>query len=154
MTMEWLSLTTSMVCLFEATFGSQEPLGFFEKVFLQEISSAATKFTTLRHSLYPRYSVRVKKTNFCDRAVGEYTGYIDIEARLYFFDSRRNATEYNVILWTNGCSGASMGLFKEIGPSRVAASGDRQADNLMLLCGARRIREYHRRGSKKMSRLL
>ncbi|CAL1712348.1 unnamed protein product [Somion occarium] len=81
--------------------------------------------TTLKHPLFPTYSVRVKKsTDFCDGTVNAYTGYIDIEARhifFYFFESRNEPDKDDVIFWTNGgpaCS-SSMGLFMELGPCRV-----------------------------------
>jgi carboxypeptidase C (cathepsin A) len=56
-----------------------------------------------------------------------YTGYIDIEARhlfFYFFESRSNPVEDDVILWTNGCSGASMGLLMEVGELRTIYEND------------------------------
>ncbi|KAI0344400.1 serine carboxypeptidase [Trametopsis cervina] len=89
-------------------------------------------FQTLRHAAFPKYAVRVKKTDFCDSTVGAYTGYIDIEARhifFYFFDSRRDPENDDVILWTNGCSGASMGLFMEIGPCKVTGPEAELANN-------------------------
>ena len=51
-----------------------------------------------------------------------YTGYIDIEARhlfFYFFESRSNPDEDDVMLWTNGGPGCSsaVGLFMELGTS-------------------------------------
>lgn len=53
-----------------------------------------------------------------------YTGYIDIEARhlfFYFFESRRDPSKDDVVLWTNGGPGGSstVGLFMELGPCRV-----------------------------------
>ncbi|GJE94862.1 hypothetical protein PsYK624_110380 [Phanerochaete sordida] len=48
-------------------------------------------FTTLEHPAFPKHSVRIKKSDFCDTTVRAYTGYIDIEARhlfFYFFESR------------------------------------------------------------------
>ncbi|KAI0795207.1 serine carboxypeptidase [Irpex lacteus] len=103
---------------------------FEEQVSISPNSS--TSFTTLKHASFPNHAVRVKKTDFCDSTVGAYTGYIDIEARhlfFYFFESRRNATEDDVVLWTNGCSGASMGLFMELGPCKVAGHGAGLIDN-------------------------
>ncbi|KAH9487335.1 Carboxypeptidase Y-like protein A [Psilocybe cubensis] len=83
-----------------------------------------TEFTTLSHPEFPRYSVRVKKSQFCDETVKSYTGYIDIEARhlfFYFFESRNNPDKDDVIFWTNGGPGcsSSLGLFMELGPCRV-----------------------------------
>ncbi|KAJ7288107.1 Alpha/Beta hydrolase protein [Mycena rebaudengoi] len=83
-----------------------------------------TSFTALAHPEFPRYGVRVKKTNFCDETVGAYTGYIDIEARhlfFYFFESRSEPAKDDVILWTNGGPGgsSSIGLLMELGLCRV-----------------------------------
>ncbi|KAJ7186427.1 serine carboxypeptidase [Mycena filopes] len=83
-----------------------------------------TAFTSLSHPEFPAYGVRVKKTTFCDEGVGAYTGYIDIQARhlfFYFFESRSNPDEDDVVLWTNGGPGCSsgMGLLMELGPCRV-----------------------------------
>ncbi|KDR70098.1 hypothetical protein GALMADRAFT_76614 [Galerina marginata CBS 339.88] len=83
-----------------------------------------SEFTTLGHPEFPRYSVRVKKTSFCDETVKSYTGYIDIEARhlfFYFFESRNDPDKDDVIFWTNGGPGcsSSLGLFMELGPCRV-----------------------------------
>lgn len=53
----------------------------------------------------------------------EPTGYIDIEARhlfFYFFESRNDPDKDDVVFWTNGCSGASMSLFMELGMPRLA----------------------------------
>jgi len=49
-----------------------------------------------------------------------YTGYIDVGAKhlfFYFFESRNDPANDDVILWTNGGPGASssMGLFMENG---------------------------------------
>ncbi|KAJ7850096.1 serine carboxypeptidase [Mycena leptocephala] len=81
-------------------------------------------FTTLTHPEFPNYDVRIKKSNFCDEGVSAYTGYIDIQARhlfFYFFESRSDPDNDDVIFWTNGGPGCSsgIGLFMELGPCRV-----------------------------------
>jgi carboxypeptidase C (cathepsin A) len=98
---------------------------------------AHESFTTLSHPAYPKHSVRIKKSNFCDGDVNAYTGYIDIEARHIFFyfvrvlaiihiihclmciqfESRSNPDKDDVVLWTNGGPGCSseIGLFMELG---------------------------------------
>lgn len=53
-----------------------------------------------------------------------YTGYIDIEARhlfFYFFESRRDPVNDDVMLWLNGGPGASstLGLLMELGPCTI-----------------------------------
>ncbi|KAJ3979316.1 Alpha/Beta hydrolase protein [Lentinula detonsa] len=83
-----------------------------------------SEFSTLNHPFFPKYSVRIKKSDFCDPTVNGYTGYIDIEARhlfFYFFESRNDPDEDDVIFWTNGGPGcsSSLGLFMELGPCRV-----------------------------------
>ncbi|KAJ7288113.1 Alpha/Beta hydrolase protein [Mycena rebaudengoi] len=100
-----------------------------------------TSFTALAHPEFPRYGVRVKKTNFCDETVGAYTGYIDIEARhlfFYFFESRSEPAKDDVILGLLtavcfvfcGCylvieryvgpgGSSSIGLLMELGPCKV-----------------------------------
>ncbi|KAF9444794.1 serine carboxypeptidase [Macrolepiota fuliginosa MF-IS2] len=78
----------------------------------------------LSHPLFPSYSVRIKKNEFCDDTVNGYTGYIDIQARhlfFYFFESRNDPDKDDVIFWTNGGPGcsSSIGLFFELGPCRI-----------------------------------
>ncbi|OSC96476.1 serine carboxypeptidase [Trametes coccinea BRFM310] len=89
---------------------------------LSSLSSNA--FARLHHPAFPKHSVRVKKSNFCDGEVQAYTGYIDVQARhlfFYFFESRRDPSQDDVIYWTNGGPGgsSSIGLFMELGPCRV-----------------------------------
>ncbi|KAK7461334.1 hypothetical protein VKT23_008512 [Stygiomarasmius scandens] len=92
---------------------------------LESLSVLKTdSFTTMQHPFFPRYSVRIKKSDFCDPTVNVYTGYIDIEARhlfFYFFESRNDPAKDDVIFWTNGGPGCSsaVGLFFELGPCRV-----------------------------------
>lgn len=56
-----------------------------------------------------------------------YTGYIDIEARhlfFYFFESRRDPDNDDVMFWTNGGPGGSsaIGLFAELGAHSIFGS--------------------------------
>jgi carboxypeptidase C (cathepsin A) len=85
---------------------------------------SADSFTALSHPVFPNYSVRIKKSDFCDGTVDAYTGYIDIQARhlfFYFFESRNDPATDDVIFWTNGGPGcsSSLGLFMELGPCRA-----------------------------------
>ncbi|KAI0354042.1 serine carboxypeptidase [Trametes cingulata] len=85
---------------------------------------SASEFTVLEHPAFPRHSVRVKQSRFCDESVRAYTGYIDAEARhlfFYFFESRRDPETDDVLFWTNGGPGSSsaLGLFMELGPCRM-----------------------------------
>lgn len=86
---------------------------------------SSSEFTTLGHPFFPNYSVRIRKSQFCDGTVkcafffssstfghgtqsyfsSSFTGYIDIEARhlfFYFFESRNDPATDDVIFWTNG----------------------------------------------------
>ncbi|KAJ7055889.1 serine carboxypeptidase [Mycena amicta] len=97
--------------------GNFHPLGS-----LSAVSSSG--FSTLEHPAFPHHGVRIKKSDFCDGSVNAYTGYIDVEARhlfFYFFESRSNPDEDDVVLWTNGGPGCSsgLGLFMELGPCRI-----------------------------------
>ncbi|THH02964.1 hypothetical protein EW145_g6648 [Phellinidium pouzarii] len=63
------------------------------------------QFTTFSHSAFPGQSTRIKKSDFCDGGVISYTGYIDVGPRhffFYFFESRSDPENDDVILWTNG----------------------------------------------------
>ncbi|KAL4247232.1 Carboxypeptidase [Abortiporus biennis] len=88
------------------------------------------QFTSLKHPNFPKYSVRIKKSRgFCDDEADAYTGYVDVEAKhffFYFFESRHKPDEDDVILWMNGgpgCSG-TFGLFMELGPCRVISQNE------------------------------
>ncbi|KAJ7117630.1 Alpha/Beta hydrolase protein [Mycena epipterygia] len=83
-----------------------------------------TSFTELGHPEFPQYGVRIKKSTFCDETVSAYTGYIDIQARhlfFYFFESRNDPDNDDVIFWTNGGPGGSsaIGLFMALGPCKL-----------------------------------
>ena len=127
-----------------STFG-QEPLRAAPASDgLGEGPSGAGAFTRFEHPLFPRHSVRVKESRFCDGAVRcvspprtqvylssrgsnltrpasrAYTGYIDVETRhlfFYFFESRRDPDADDVVFWINGGPGGSsaIGLFMEHG---------------------------------------
>jgi cathepsin A (carboxypeptidase C) len=131
----WLNaVTLGLVCWASSSLAQQQFLnipsgyeayndGLFSPAEDLSILSES-EFTTLGHPAFPRYSVRVKKSSFCDETVKSYTGYIDIEARhlfFYFFESRNDPDKDDVIFWTNGGPGcsSSLGLFMELGPCRV-----------------------------------
>ena len=97
------------------------------------------EFMTFSHPAFPGRSARIKKSHFCDGEVksvsfpyvlssgsktdtsgSSYTGYIDIGSKhlfFYFFESRDDPSNDDVLLWTNGGPGGSsaMGLFMELG---------------------------------------
>ncbi|KII89383.1 hypothetical protein PLICRDRAFT_41030 [Plicaturopsis crispa FD-325 SS-3] len=81
-------------------------------------------FSTLSHPAFPRHSVRIKHTEFCDPTVRAYTGYIDIEARhlfFFYFESRNDPAHDDVLLWLNGGPGGSstLGMLMELGPCTI-----------------------------------
>ncbi|EPT00094.1 peptidase S10 serine carboxypeptidase [Fomitopsis schrenkii] len=87
-------------------------------------------FTELTHESFPSYGVRIKKTAFCDPTVNVYTGYLDVDYGakhlfFYFFESRRDPTEDDVMMWINGGPGcsSSMGLLMELGPCQIDMEG-------------------------------
>ncbi|EGO27192.1 hypothetical protein SERLADRAFT_413693 [Serpula lacrymans var. lacrymans S7.9] len=92
------------------------------------LSSITSKsaFQTLSHPRFPRHSVRVKKSDFCDPTVSVYTGYLDVDDGakhmfFYFFESRRDPANDDVMMWINGgpgCSSAT-GLLFELGPCSI-----------------------------------
>ncbi|GAB0132999.1 hypothetical protein EsDP_00001419 [Epichloe bromicola] len=80
-----------------------------------------------------RYALRVKKVNPSILGVDkvrQYSGYLDDNASdkhlfYWFFDSRNDPENDPVILWLSGGPGCSsmIGLFMEMGPSRIDANG-------------------------------
>ncbi|KAJ3532250.1 hypothetical protein NM688_g7451 [Phlebia brevispora] len=83
-------------------------------------------YTVLTHPRFPAHQVRVKKSNFCDPTVNVYTGYLDVDYGakhmfFYFFESRRDPQNDDVMMWINGgpgCSSAT-GLLMELGPCSI-----------------------------------
>ncbi|KAI0077822.1 serine carboxypeptidase [Panus rudis PR-1116 ss-1] len=114
----------------QVVLGHQEryDTGLFEP--LEDLNLISTdEYTILSHPSFPKYNVRVKKTDFCDGTVSTFTGYIDVEARhlfFYFFESRRDPANDDVIFWTNGGPGGSsaFGLFMELGPCQVVSNNE------------------------------
>ncbi|KAL6306731.1 Alpha/Beta hydrolase protein [Sparassis latifolia] len=93
-----------------------------------DLSSIASEdqYTALTHPRFPAHQVRVKKTNFCDPTVNVYTGYLDVDAGakhlfFYFFESRRDPANDDVMMWINGGPGcsSSTGLLMELGPCSI-----------------------------------
>ncbi|KAG1717662.1 serine carboxypeptidase [Suillus occidentalis] len=75
--------------------------------------------------VFPHYNVRIKKSSdFCDGTVNTDMSYIDIEARhlfFYFFESRNDPDNDDVIFWTTGGPGCSsnLGVCMKFGPCRI-----------------------------------
>ncbi|KAF9007833.1 hypothetical protein BDQ17DRAFT_1422509 [Cyathus striatus] len=62
---------------------------------LESLSQLSTsEYTALNHPPFPKYSVRIKKTEgWCDPAVQGY---------FYFFEMHNDPTKDDVIFWKNG----------------------------------------------------
>jgi carboxypeptidase C (cathepsin A) len=80
-----------------------------EKLRLDSLSS--TDFMTLSHPAHPAHQIRVKRTDgFCDNTVKSYAGYLDADYGtkhlfFWFFESRSNPDEDDVLMWINGGPG-------------------------------------------------
>ncbi|KAM0751196.1 peptidase S10, serine carboxypeptidase [Meredithblackwellia eburnea MCA 4105] len=115
-------------------------------------------FTTLSHPDFKEHSIRIKNTTgWCDPDTRSFVGYIDNGPRhrkypsplplllgdvrspivpslsvfFYYFDSRRDPSKDDLVLWTNGGPGcsSSMGLFMELGPCTTQPSGNTTLPN-------------------------
>ncbi|KAI9063414.1 peptidase S10 serine carboxypeptidase [Trametes sanguinea] len=107
------------------------PVGTFNppgNVTTRALSSIASRdeFTFLAHPRFPGHRVRVKKSDFCDPTVNVYTGYLDVDQGakhlfFYFFESRRDPSTDDVMMWINGGPGcsSSLGLLMELGPCNI-----------------------------------
>ncbi|KLO15321.1 alpha/beta-hydrolase [Schizopora paradoxa] len=92
---------------------------------LELLSLPSEHFIQFSHPEIRGLSARIKKSQFCDGGVDSYTGYIDAGTRhlfFYFFESRNDPDNDDVLLWTNGGPGgsSSTGLFMELGPCNIA----------------------------------
>jgi len=108
------------------TFNNKEPqLGLSHGADLSALST--NQFSILSHPAFPGRSARIKKSSFCDGEVDAYTGYIDVGTRhlfFYFFESRNDPDNDDVMLWTNGGPGSSssVGMLMELGPCSIQNS--------------------------------
>ncbi|KAF9567098.1 serine carboxypeptidase [Agrocybe pediades] len=125
MSLLWLTLLLHALGTWTATGTSKASDVQQVLIPAQKLSSlSSSHFTHFSHPAFPRHGVRVKQTSFCDGTVKAYTGYIDVESRhlfFYFFESRNDPDNDNVIFWTNGGPGgsSSVGLFMELGPCKI-----------------------------------
>ncbi|KAI0751275.1 peptidase S10 serine carboxypeptidase [Daedaleopsis nitida] len=94
----------------------------------RSLASVASQdeFLALSHPRFPVHQVRIKKSEFCDPTVNAYTGYLDVDDGakhlfFYFFESRRDPANDDVMMWINGGPGcsSSMGLLMELGPCSI-----------------------------------
>ncbi|KAH9921491.1 peptidase S10 serine carboxypeptidase, partial [Epithele typhae] len=77
--------------------------------------TSTSDFVALAHPQFPAHQVRVKKSDFCDSTVNVYTGYLDVDYGakhmfFYFFESRRDPDNDDVMMWINGGPGCSSSL--------------------------------------------
>ncbi|KAF8322592.1 serine carboxypeptidase [Clavulina sp. PMI_390] len=115
---------------------TEHPLGYIqskgsivagsEEISLNSLS--ANDFTTFTHPNLPSYALRIKQSpkEFCDHTVNSYSGYLDVgygtkHLFFYFFESRNDPDNDDVLMWINGGPGcsSSLGLFMELGPCSV-----------------------------------
>ncbi|KAJ7057134.1 peptidase S10 serine carboxypeptidase [Mycena amicta] len=86
----------------------------------------SSDYTVLTHARFPSHRIRIKQSAFCDPTVNVYTGYLDVDEGakhlfFYFFESRRDPANDDVVMWINGgpgCSSAT-GLLMELGPCNI-----------------------------------
>ncbi|ORY32966.1 peptidase S10, serine carboxypeptidase [Neocallimastix californiae] len=85
------------------------------------------------HAAFPSIQLRYREPDLCEttEGVNQYAGYLDIDDEdkhffFWFFESRSNPETDPTILWLNGGPGCSSltGLLMELGPCRVAPSGN------------------------------
>lgn len=84
---------------------------------------SSSEFARFDHSAFPAHGLRIKKTEgFCDSTVNTYTGYLDTNYGtkhlfFYFFESRNDPKNDDVIMWINGGPGGAseIGAFMELG---------------------------------------
>ncbi|KAF4618822.1 hypothetical protein D9613_010084 [Agrocybe pediades] len=132
MSLLWLTLLLHALGTWTATGTSKASDVQQVLIPAQKLSSLSSSyFTHFSHPAFPRHGVRVKQTSFCDGTVKAYTGYIDVESRhlfFYFFESRNDPDNDDVIFWTNGGPGgsSSVGLFMELGPCKISDNNGTQ----------------------------
>ncbi|KAI6128411.1 Alpha/Beta hydrolase protein [Pisolithus croceorrhizus] len=109
---------------------SSPDLGTSGPFSLSSINSESA-FASFAFPVFPRHTIRIKKTSFCDPTVSVYTGYLDIDGGakhlfFYFFESRRDPANDDVVMWINGGPGctSSIGLLSELGPCSIDMTGN------------------------------
>ncbi|KAE8452978.1 hypothetical protein EG329_012165 [Mollisiaceae sp. DMI_Dod_QoI] len=97
-------------------------------------------FTIYQSEVSPSYSIRVKRQNatLCDTPVNQYTGWLDIGQKHFFFwyfkaentAPKRDGSE-PLALWLAGGPGVSsmLSLFQELGPCLVNEHGNGTVNN-------------------------
>jgi hypothetical protein len=101
---------------------------------VESLSALGTdKFMKLEHPVFPNYSVRIKKSEFCDEKANAYTGYIDVEARHFFFyfvrRPRNQCTSFLIV----ANFGATSSKVETILPKTMSSSGQTEARGARVL---------------------
>ena len=136
-------VTTLLVCLICLVSAQQNAL----------IAPAETRITSeslavLSHPQFPSHKVRVKRNTLCEdeKVARGYSGYLDIGSLTFFsvltvdddkhlffwwFESRNDPVNDDVIMWLNGGPGCSSmtGLLMELGPCRINSYGNDTVNN-------------------------
>ncbi|KAH8829976.1 Alpha/Beta hydrolase protein [Flagelloscypha sp. PMI_526] len=93
---------------------------------LSSLVNHGGEFTVLTRPEFPGHQVRIRKSNFCDPTVNVYTGYLDVSQGskhmfFYFFESRHDPAQDDLVMWINGGPGcsSSLGLLMENGPCSI-----------------------------------
>ncbi|TFY76228.1 hypothetical protein EWM64_g7782 [Hericium alpestre] len=107
-----------------------------QELHLSSVTGSAA-YTVLSHERFPNHRVRIKKTHFCDPTVNVYTGYLDVDQGakhlfFYFFESRRDPDNDDVVMWINGGPGcsSSMGLLMELDYGETVGTTEEAAQNV------------------------
>ncbi|KZO98288.1 serine carboxypeptidase [Calocera viscosa TUFC12733] len=110
---------------------SQAPLDFPAPE--QSLADVASEgYTVLSHPAFSGYAIRVKRTEgWCDPGVKVYTGYLDVDQGakhmwFYFFESRRDPENDDLVMWVSGGPGcsSSLDMLLQLGPCTMDPKGN------------------------------
>ncbi|KLO15782.1 peptidase S10 serine carboxypeptidase [Schizopora paradoxa] len=114
---------------FQRPFGDTSPVQKDEAAHKGSFQSSAPGFAIFSPPQYPGYSLRFRSASFCDPTVNVYTGYLDVDQGskhifFYFFESRRDPYNDDIITWIEGGPGGStaIGMMMVMGPCKIDVS--------------------------------